>query len=83
MVACDVYRPAAIDQLGVIGDQIGVPVYKEVENKNPVEIALKFYRFMPKTTASTIIIVDTAGRLSVDEEMMNEISQHQGGHSTQ
>ena len=73
LVACDVYRPAAIDQLGVIGDQIGVPVYKEVENKNPVEIALNSI-LHAQTHGFDTIIVDTAGRLSVDEEMMTEIS---------
>lgn len=73
LVACDVYRPAAIDQLGVIGDQIKVPVYKEVENKNPVEIALNSL-LHAQTHGFDTIIVDTAGRLSVDEAMMNEIS---------
>lgn len=73
LVACDVYRPAAIDQLGVIGEQIGVPVYKEEDNKNPVEIALHSL-LHAQTHGFDVIIVDTAGRLSVDEEMMNEIS---------
>ena len=73
LVACDVYRPAAINQISVLGEQIGVPVYKEVENKNPVEIALKAIAHAQQTNCD-VVIVDTAGRLSVDEEMMNEIS---------
>jgi signal recognition particle subunit SRP54 len=73
LVACDVYRPAAIDQISVLGEQIGVPIYKEVENKNPVEIALKAIAHAQQTNCD-VVIVDTAGRLSVDEEMMNEIS---------
>lgn len=73
LVACDVYRPAAIDQLSVIGEQINVPVYKEPENKNPVEIALKSIKHA-EDHGFDVVIVDTAGRLSVDEEMMNEIS---------
>lgn len=72
LVACDVYRPAAIDQLGVLGEQINVPVYKEIENKNPVEIAENAI-LHAKTHHHDVIIVDTAGRLSVDEDMMNEI----------
>lgn len=74
LVACDVYRPAAIDQLGVLGEQVGVPVYKEVENKNPVEIALHSIKYAQENGCD-VIIVDTAGRLSVDEQMMNEIAQ--------
>jgi signal recognition particle subunit SRP54 len=73
LVACDVYRPAAIDQLSVIGEQINVPVYKEPDNKNPVEIALKSIKHA-QDHGFDVVIVDTAGRLSVDEEMMNEIS---------
>jgi signal recognition particle subunit SRP54 len=73
LVACDVYRPAAINQLGVIGDQIKVPVYKEMENKNPVEIALKGIAHA-QAHSHDVVIIDTAGRLSVDEEMMEEIS---------
>lgn len=73
LVACDVYRPAAINQLGVIGDQIKVPVYKELENKNPVEIALKGIAHA-QAHNHDVVIIDTAGRLSVDEEMMEEIS---------
>lgn len=74
VVACDVYRPAAIDQLSVLGEQIGVPVYKELENKNPVEIALNAIREARQKGCDTVI-VDTAGRLAVDEEMMNEIAK--------
>ncbi len=73
LAAGDVYRPAAIDQLGVLGEQIGVEVYKEPENKNPVQIAQNAIDFARKNNKDTVI-VDTAGRLAVDEEMMNEIS---------
>lgn len=74
LVACDVYRPAAINQLTVLGEQIGVEVYSEIENKNPVEIA-KNAIVHAKQKGQNVIIVDTAGRLAVDEEMMNEIYQ--------
>ncbi|MBL6662716.1 MAG: signal recognition particle protein [Flavobacteriales bacterium] len=73
LVACDVYRPAAIDQLGVLGEQVGVEVYKELENKNPVEIAQNAIKHA-KTTSHNVVIVDTAGRLAIDEQMMNEIA---------
>ena len=73
LVACDVYRPAAIDQLGVLAEQVGVEVYKEVENKNPVEIAQNAIKHA-KTTNHNVVIVDTAGRLAIDEQMMNEIA---------
>lgn len=73
LVACDVYRPAAIDQLHVLGEQIGVPVYSERENKNPVEIALHAIS-EAKKTGCDLVIVDTAGRLAIDEEMMQEIA---------
>ena len=73
LVACDVYRPAAIDQLGVLGEQVGVEVYKEVENKNPVEIAQNAVKHA-KTTNHNVVIIDTAGRLAIDEQMMNEIA---------
>lgn len=73
LVACDVYRPAAIDQLGVIGEQIHVPVYKEIENKNPVEISLKAIAHA-QAHGFDVVIVDTAGRLAIDEEMMAEIT---------
>lgn len=74
LVACDVYRPAAIDQLHVVGDQIGVEVYSERENKNPVEIAKNAIAHA-KQNGFNVVIVDTAGRLAVDEEMMTEIAQ--------
>lgn len=73
LVACDVYRPAAIDQLGVLGEQISVPVYKEEDNKNPVEIALNAIG-QAQQQGNDVVIVDTAGRLAIDEAMMTEIS---------
>jgi len=72
LVACDVYRPAAIDQLKVLGEQIEVPVYTEEGNKNPVQIAKNSIKFA-KDKGCDLIIIDTAGRLAVDEQMMNEI----------
>ena len=72
LVACDVYRPAAIDQLKVVGEQIGVPVYSEPENKNVIEIATRAIH-EAKAKGYDVVIVDTAGRLAVDEEMMTEI----------
>lgn len=72
LVACDVYRPAAIDQLKVLGEQINVPVYTEEGNKNPVEIAENGIKYA-KANNLDMVIVDTAGRLAVDEQMMNEI----------
>jgi signal recognition particle subunit SRP54 len=72
VVACDVYRPAAIDQLTVLAEAVGVPIYKDVESKNPVQIALKAIASAKALNCDTII-VDTAGRLAVDEEMMTEI----------
>ena len=73
LVAGDVYRPAAINQLKVLGEQIGVEVYSEDDNKNPVQIAQNAIKHA-KETGHNVVIVDTAGRLAVDEEMMNEIS---------
>ena len=73
LTACDVYRPAAITQLNVLGEQVGVPVYSEPENKNPIKIAENALR-EAKTKNINVLIVDTAGRLAVDEEMMNEIA---------
>ncbi|MDY6326491.1 MAG: signal recognition particle protein [Bacteroidales bacterium] len=73
LAACDVYRPAAIDQLQVLGQQIGVEVYAEPESKKPVEIAQNAVR-RAKDYGYDVVIIDTAGRLAVDEEMMNEIS---------
>jgi signal recognition particle subunit SRP54 len=72
LVACDVYRPAAIDQLTVLGDSIKVAVYKEIENKNPVEIAQHAVAYA-KANSHNVVIVDTAGRLAVDEVMMDEV----------
>ena len=72
LVACDVYRPAAIEQLKVLGEQIDVPVYTEPESKNPVEIAQNAIKHA-KTHNYDMVIVDTAGRLAVDEQMMDEI----------
>ncbi|MBV6460522.1 MAG: Signal recognition particle protein [Flavobacteriales bacterium] len=72
LTACDVYRPAAIDQLHVLGEQLGIEVYSERENKNPVEIAKKAIVHARSKGYNTVII-DTAGRLAVDEQMMNEI----------
>lgn len=72
LVACDVYRPAAIDQLKVLGEQINVPVYTEPDSKNPVEIAKNAIQYA-KAHNNDLVIVDTAGRLAVDEEMMSEI----------
>jgi signal recognition particle subunit SRP54 len=73
LVGCDVYRPAAINQLKIVGEQIGVEVYSEEDNKNPVEIAKNAIKHAKATSKNTIII-DTAGRLAVDEAMMTEIS---------
>ncbi|WP_102406227.1 signal recognition particle protein [Parabacteroides bouchesdurhonensis] len=73
LVACDVYRPAAIEQLKVLGEQIGVPVYAELESKNPVEIALNAIK-EAKEKGNDLVIVDTAGRLAIDEQMMKEIA---------
>lgn len=73
LVACDVYRPAAIQQLKVVGEQIGVPVYSEPESKDVIAIANTAVR-EAKAKGYDVVIVDTAGRLAVDEEMMNEIA---------
>ncbi|QLH31838.1 MAG: signal recognition particle protein [Cyclobacteriaceae bacterium] len=74
LTACDIYRPAAIDQLKVLGEQIGVEVYAEPENKDVVKIAKAAIEHAKKNN-HRIVIVDTAGRLAVDEEMMNEIAK--------
>lgn len=74
LVAGDVYRPAAIEQLKVLGEQIGVPVYTEEGSKNPVAIAKAAIKHA-KMQGNSAVIIDTAGRLAVDEEMMNEIAQ--------
>src|SRR5574344_580830 len=73
LAACDVYRPAAIDQLKVLGEQIGVPVYSEEGVKDPVSIARNAIA-KAKTDGLSVVIIDTAGRLAVDQEMMDEIS---------
>ncbi len=72
LAACDIYRPAAIDQLKVLGEQIGVEVYSEPDNKNPVSIAQNAVAHAKKS-GKKIVIVDTAGRLAVDEVMMQEV----------
>lgn len=72
LVACDVYRPAAIEQLKVLGESINTSVYTEIENKNPVDIALNSLKYA-KEHNHNVVIIDTAGRLSIDEEMMQEI----------
>ena len=73
LAACDVYRPAAIDQLCVLGEQIEVPVYKEIGNNNPVQIAQNAIH-EAKAKGNDVVIVDTAGRLAIDEQMMQEIA---------
>ena len=73
MVAADVYRPAAIDQLIVLGEKIDIPVYHEKENNNPVQIAMNGIA-QAKAQGLDLVIIDTAGRLAVDEQMMNEIA---------
>ncbi|HMS69232.1 MAG TPA: signal recognition particle protein [Saprospiraceae bacterium] len=72
VAACDVYRPAAIDQLTVVAESVGATIFKEIDNKNPVDIALKAVAYA-QSNKFDVLIVDTAGRLAVDEEMMNEI----------
>jgi signal recognition particle subunit SRP54 len=74
LVACDVYRPAAVDQLKVLGEQVGVEVYCEPENKKPVQIAQNALDYAKKNHKK-IVIIDTAGRLAIDEDMMNEIAE--------
>ena len=73
LVACDVYRPAAIDQLGVLGEQIDVPVFSDIEEKNPLKIAQAAIK-QAKQQNNDVVIIDTAGRLAVDEVLMKEIS---------
>jgi len=72
LVACDVYRPAAIDQIGVLAEQVAVDVYQDRESKNPVEIAKNAIKHA-KTNGHNVVIIDTAGRLAVDDQMMTEI----------
>lgn len=74
LAACDIYRPAAIDQLKVLGEQVGVEVYSELENKNAVQIAKNAIEHAKKNNKK-IVIVDTAGRLAIDEQMMKEIEE--------
>ncbi|HBH05915.1 MAG TPA: signal recognition particle protein [Flavobacteriales bacterium] len=73
LVAADVYRPAAIDQLHVVGEQIGVEVYSDRDQKDPVKIATDAVQYA-RSNGKNVVIVDTAGRLSIDEQMMNEIA---------
>ena len=73
LVACDVYRPAAINQLEILAEQVGVDVFTNIESKDPVEIAKSAITYA-KQNGHTIVIVDTAGRLAIDEQMMNEIA---------
>jgi signal recognition particle subunit SRP54 len=73
LVACDVYRPAAIEQLKILGEQLSIPVYADLESKSPVAIAEAAVKYA-KLHGNDVIIVDTAGRLAVDEMMMNEIA---------
>jgi signal recognition particle subunit SRP54 len=74
LVACDVYRPAAIDQLHVLGEQLGIEVFSDREEKSPVNIATKAINHA-RSKGFNVVIVDTAGRLAVDEAMMDEIAQ--------
>ena len=74
LVACDVYRPAAIQQLHVVGEQVGVPVYSEQENKDVISIAEHALQ-EAKAKGNDVVIVDTAGRLAIDEQMMDEIER--------
>ncbi|MBC7864906.1 MAG: signal recognition particle protein [Bacteroidia bacterium] len=74
LVACDIYRPAAIDQLHVLGEQIGVDVYSDRDNKDPVSICKKALE-QAKVNGNSVVIIDTAGRLAIDEMMMNEIAK--------
>jgi len=73
LAACDIYRPAAIEQLKTLASQINIPVYTEEENKNPVKIAENAIKFAKKN-GNDIVIIDTAGRLAIDEQMMTEIT---------
>ena len=73
MVACDIYRPAAIDQLHVLGEQIGIEVFSNKEEKNPIKIAEAAIK-QAKENGNNVVLIDTAGRLAIDEQMMNEIA---------
>ena len=72
LVACDVYRPAAIQQLHILGEQVGVPVFSDLDSKDPVDIARRGIA-QAKAEGNDVVIVDTAGRLAIDEHMMQEI----------
>ncbi|MFN9802177.1 MAG: zeta toxin family protein, partial [Bacteroidota bacterium] len=74
LVACDIYRPAAIDQLHVVGDSIGAEVFSERENKDAVSIAQHAIQYA-REKSFQVVIIDTAGRLAIDEEMMQEIGR--------
>src|SRR5699024_1193889 len=74
LVACDIYRPAAIDQLHVVGEQINVDVYSDRDSKDPVKISNDAIAYA-KENGHNVVIIDTAGRLAIDEKMMNEISE--------
>jgi len=74
LVACDVYRPAAIDQLHVLGEQVGVDVFSNRDEKNPIKIAEAAIA-QAKQNGNSVVLIDTAGRLAVDEQMMNEIAE--------
>ncbi len=78
LVACDVYRPAAIEQLKILGSQIGIPVYADIESKDPLAIAQAGIA-EAKKNGNNVVIVDTAGRLAIDEQMMNEIAAVKAG----
>ena len=73
LVACDVYRPAAIDQISVLAEQVSAEVYKEIENKDPISISSNAVKYAKKNNHD-VVIIDTAGRLAVDEAMMTEIT---------
>ncbi len=73
MIACDVYRPAAIDQLHVLGEQLGISVFSNKEEKNPIKIAEAGIK-QAKENGNSVVLIDTAGRLAVDELMMTEIA---------
>jgi len=73
LVACDIYRPAAIDQLHVLGEQVGVEVFSDRDSKDPVDICKRAIK-QAKENGNSVVIIDTAGRLAVDEQMMNEIA---------
>ena len=81
LVSTDVYRPAAMDQLAVLGKQSQIPFYPATPDQDPVELARKAV-YEAKNTGYTAVIVDTAGRLHLDEELMKELQQHESGNSS-